>query len=136
MTWEEKEAAKTAETLTKIEGKVIARIAGLEPKSEQVDFHFTDGSRVELYHDEDCCSFAQLQDVEDYSPEEFKGATILKFEESYSGDNSPQDVEYLESFTWTFYRIQTTAGPLVLRWLGQSNGYYSERVNIHYFDAE
>lgn len=46
----------------------------------------------------------------------------------------PADVpspDYCDSFTWTTHRIQTKAGvEVIVRWLGESNGYYGEDVHF------
>jgi hypothetical protein len=39
-------------------------------------------------------------------------------------------VQDYESYTWTFYRFGTRRGSVTVRWLGHSNGYYSEGVSV------
>lgn len=56
------------------------------------------------------------------------GSPITLAEESTNSDNPPPGGD--GSHTWTFYRFATAKGYVTLRWLGESNGYYSEAVDF------
>lgn len=59
------------------------------------------------------------------------GVPLLRAEESTNRDDPPAS-EYgpPDSWTWTFYRFTTIKGSVQIRWLGTSNGYYSEGVDL------
>ncbi len=35
-----------------------------------------------------------------------------------------------DSYTWTFYKFVTESTIVVVKWLGESNGYYNETPNL------
>lgn len=85
---------------------------------------------VKLYHSQDCCESVTLEDVVGY-PEYLVGSYLISVEACYSeGD---QLNSYDESYTWTYYKIETSKGGLSLRFYGESNGYYSEEVDCKVF---
>jgi hypothetical protein len=107
-------------------GKKIAKIEGLEKESEEVSFFTDDGNEYKFYHQQGCCETVSLNDF-DGSAEDLIGATVLSAEEVGGECEAP---EYAESYTWTFYKIETDKGGLWMRWLGESNGYYGEEVDF------
>ena len=57
---------------------------------------------------------------------------LLVAEEVSSDGAPPPDRQWgVDSYTWTFYRFQTIRGSVTVRWLGESNGYYSESVDLY-----
>lgn len=59
------------------------------------------------------------------------GSPILQANEvSSTNDPALSPGEYTESYTWTFYTLATIKGYITLRWLGESNGFYSESVDF------
>ena len=82
---------------------------------------------VELYHSQDCCESVTIEDIcGDLS--DLSGSPIIQSEE-VSG-TAPDGYRDFESSTWTFYKFATIKGSVTVRWLGESNGYYSESVDV------
>lgn len=88
---------------------------------DEVRFESTCGRVFRLYHSQDCCESVDIEDVCG-DVEDLIGSPILMAEEATSPD------EDSESGTWTFYKLATVKGYVTIRWLGRSNGYYSESV--------
>lgn len=112
--------------------KTIADIQGLKKDSDCVQIHFTDGSYLSMYHDQDCCESVTLEDF-DNDAQSLIGGSIIRIEECISNADdeefSPLN-DYDNSYTWTFYTIITSKGIMKLRWYGTSNGYYSESITL------
>lgn len=118
-----------------MEGELLTYIQGMKKGSEKViietsHFVFT------FHHEQDCCESVALEDFDcDFETNKSllmvtdRPEVITAYEES-SNKRSDDPDDWDESKTWTFYRINTTKGSIVMRWLGKSNGYYSEQVDI------
>lgn len=106
--------------------KVISKIDGLRVDSGCVTIETTDGYVFTLHHYQDCCEYVRIVDVNG-DTNDLIGARIMVAEERVG------ESEICEggSFTWTFYTLRTSKGDSVdFRWLGESNGCYSESVDI------
>ena len=114
-----------------LRGKVLTKVTGLEKDSDVVTFEAEDGSVYEMYHEQDCCESVSIEDVCG-DVDDLIGSEILLAEEVVS-DEWPEGVEkseWVDSFTWTFYKLATRKGFVDIRWFGESNGYYSESVDF------
>ena len=109
-------------TLTHIEGAV---------GDDVMTFTTSEGERYQMWHSQDCCESVSIEDISgDLS--DLIGTPIVLAEESTS-DSAPDTTTERyrdESETWTFYRLATAKGFVVIRWFGASNGYYSESVDF------
>ena len=109
-------------------GKTFVQVTGSVGDGEML-FETAQGERFMFAHQQDCCESVDINDIvgdlQDLcgSPmllaEQVQGETPVDFEE-----------EYHESVTWTFYKFATRKGYVDVRWLGESNGYYSEGVDL------
>ena len=85
--------------------------------------------RYVFFHAQDCCESVGINDiVGDLSDLENE---VLVTADEVEGQ-SLADFEAYESYTWTFYKFATRKGYVDVRWLGESNGYYSESVDLGY----
>ena len=111
----------------------IKRMVGVTMKSvvndgdDQLVFSAEDGRRFVFYYEQDCCASCHIEDVcGDLS--DLEGSPIVEAEEVSNYEHeAPPDAD---SYTWTFYRFSTVKGTVTVRWLGESNGYYSESVSL------
>ena len=109
-------------------GRVFNRVEQI--RNEVLLFACEDGSWCAFYHEQDCCEGVYIHDIcGDLC--DLEGSPIL-VAEAVSGGGEPPSPD-TESFLWTFYKFSTVKGSVTVRWLGVSNGYYSERVD--YADA-
>ena len=95
--------------------------------NERLVFAAEDGRRFVFYYECDCCASCVIEDVcGDLS--DLEGSPIVEAEEVSNYDHPAP--EHADSYTWTFYKFGTAKGHVMVRWLGESNGYYSESVSF------
>lgn len=107
----------------------------MDADKNNVYFEASDGRVFSMTHHQDCCESVSVEDICG-DLQDLVGSPILEAEEvSNSGhdyDDPVVDPPYdnCESWTWTFYKLATNKGSVTIRWLGTSNGYYSEGVDF------
>lgn len=116
-----------------LKGKTLVKIEGMETGSERIVFTCSSGDRFALFHSQDCCESVQVEDVCG-DVKDLLDSPILLAEEVSNVEDDPKPHKYAESWTWTFYKLSTIKGSVTIRWLGESNGYYSERVDFARID--
>lgn len=84
-------------------------------------FATADGEEFIFSHDQCCCERVWIGDIAG-DLNDLVGAPLLQAEEVTQRPDS--------STTWTYYKFATVNGSVTVRWLGESNGYYSESVDI------
>lgn len=115
-----------------LKGKILKdiKIEG----AENIFFIDEDDIEYEMFHYYDCCENVYIEDIcGDIN--NLIGSEIIMAEEVINKDLSPLN-KFDESYTWTFYKFATVKGYVTIRWYGESNGNYSERVDFIINDKE
>jgi hypothetical protein len=112
-------------------GLTFVSVTKSEGNSE-IEFKTICGHTFLMHHEQDCCENVVIEDiVGDLA--DLVGEPILLAEAVTGESAQPSDwaPEYMpDSHTWTFYKLATRKGYVDIRWLGESNGYYSESVDL------
>lgn len=112
-----------------LEGEIFYKY---EQTNNSIKFYSYSGFTYRFYHDQDCCESVTIEDIIG-DLDDLIDSKILLFEEVVSNDSVyNKNFDYSpESFTWTFYKFATIKGYVTIRWFGESNGYYSESVDMY-----
>lgn len=109
-------------------GKILTKIDRVG--NDELIFHTADGKCYKMFHDQQCCECVEIEDICG-NLENLIGHPVLMAEETSNSTDQPSvNAEYVENYTWTFYRFGTIRGSVTIRWYGSSNGYYSESVDF------
>lgn len=103
-------------------------LTALDVGDDEIVFTCADGSVYKQFHSQDCCESVNVEDVVG-DKADVVGSPILVADESSNSYQGKKD-QYDESWTWTFYKLDTAKGGITIRWYGTSNGYYSESVDF------
>jgi len=115
-------------------GKIITNIEVSDGKTILL-FTTSDDKFYKMYHEQDCGEDIYLEDVNG-DMADLIGVPLLTAE-AISNNNKIPFVKGrnhchidMASYTWTFFKFETSNGFVVLRWCGNSNGCYSEEVEF------
>lgn len=107
--------------------RVIKEMLGVTfAKTDGEKFETSDGKFYEFYHEQGCCESVGVEEIHG-DLEDLIGSPILQAE--CVTDYEHESPEHAHSYSWTFYKFATIKGSVTVRWLGESNGYYSESVD-------
>lgn len=120
--------------VTKLKGKTLSSVSG-GVGDDSIEFRTTDGETYLMYHEQDCCESVSIQDIVG-DLQDLVGSEILLAEEVTGESPVDFDDKYMDSYSWTFYKFATLKGYVDIRWLGESNGYYSEGVSFRKMTGE
>jgi hypothetical protein len=102
-----------------------------EEAGDRVAFEIAGGDQFVLFHSQSCCERVVIEDVEgDFW--DLIGNPLLLAEEAC---NESEEAIREPLSTWTFYKLSTIKGSVLIRWDGSSNGYYSQRVSFARIDG-
>jgi hypothetical protein len=113
-------------------GETLVEVRGLKEGSDRVEFVTKSGKTFVMLHTQDCCENVNIEDISG-TVDVILDSPIVRATEDINKDHVhvvDEEDWYYESCTWTFYNISTAKGTVTIRWLGTSNGYYSESVDF------
>jgi len=93
--------------------------------NDDIELIFSGDNSYMFYHNQNCCEYVRIEeihgDLKDLENTPTIKAEQVKIEKGEHG---------YDHYTATFYKFSTIKGSVTVRWLGESNGYYSEEVDF------
>lgn len=112
-----------------LEGKTLAMICKVG--ADRIHMEMADRTKYAILHNQECFESVSIYDIEGDLASLVGSPLIVANKET--SKEWPKDVEAeedAESFTWTTIHLATEHAAVSIRWLGESNGYYGEGVDL------
>lgn len=124
--WKREAAKQLVEScIPEMLGKTMIKIEHDQTgkENEELRFYWSDSEGIGFTHYQDCCEHVYIESI-DGDLDDLIGQPLMIAEEVVTTLESEYD-----SGTATWYRFATIKGYVTVRWVGESNGYYSESVD-------
>lgn len=125
---------KVIKEIKKLIGKTFDEVT--QTGRTSIEFRNNGSTEVVMYHEQECCECVLIEDVTG-DLEDLVGTPIVVAEERLSCTRVAKCIKCRANYgcegrryTWTFYELRTIKGSVTIRWLGESNGYYGEEVQV------
>jgi len=113
--------------ISELIGKTLVSI---DKKGDDIIFNCTTGERYRMYHSQEYYETVVIDDICGDLNDLIESPILIAEEVVESVDDPDKN----DSHTWTFYKIATIKGHVDIRWYGESDGFYSERVDFKRID--
>lgn len=115
--------------ISELVGEVLTHI-DIDPEHHEILLTTESGRVVKLYHSQDCCESVTIVGTDGEWRALIGKPLIEATKEAVKQGDPPPESEYPDSWTRTNFVFRVTDATVISRWIGESNGYYSESVDI------
>lgn len=111
-------------SIKELENEIIKEINIVN--DAEILFEMQSGKKFKFYHEQDCCESVTIKSIEG-SVKELIGKTVRLCEYTLEEREETGIAEYC---TNTHITLKTDDNTVIFKWIGTSNGYYSESVHF------
>ena len=108
-------------------GEVLTYI-DTDEKNDEIMLTTASGRKIKIYHNQYGSEWVEIVDTEG-NWHDLIGKVIIEASEDVKEQGDPPP-EYPDSWTRTELTFRVDGATVISRWIGESNGYYSESVHI------
>ena len=113
------------EPVKELIGETLTHIDADE-SGDTIRMETASGKVITLYHFQDCCESVRIEDTQG-NWHDLIGKVIVGAEKRDGQFGEPYEAD---SWTRTEFTFKVDDATVISRWIGESNGYYSESVDI------
>ena len=111
-------------SVQELEGEILTHIDDCD---DGILLTTASGRKIRMYHQQDCCESVSIVGT-DGEWHKLIGKPLLEVDVDNTETIPPS--EYADSYTQTNFTFRVDDATVICRWIGESNGYYSESVSL------